>query len=295
MRSVSVGHLVLDDEQVAQPQWEFALNGQATAVTDGALTDWNYFTDISVGCTVSADLKEVRETLSTGDDTGFAWVLIARSTGSPVITASRPVEVKGVPQEIRMELPAASLGGSLTVELQMAVCRAPAVTSHSFSPSKVGHTVYSAETRVALEGDGGQLPLLPVSFKSQGIKNASTALWWLKVMSHDLYAPANAALWLWLNTDNEVLRPLLESAGSEGGATWLQFLKIDFTRQLLREALTNKDLDTSLSYPEGSFGEVLTSVVHLVGSSLENVRSKYEEDPGQVEAELQAIVMKAQN
>lgn len=67
-------------------------------------------------------------------------------------------------------------------------------------------------------------------------------------------------------------------------------MKLDFTRQLLREALQNPDLDQNTDYLEGSLGALLISVVKLIGPSVEAVKSKYLEDPGRVEAELQGAI-----
>lgn len=290
MKSISFGYLVLDESQILPPTWEFALNGRAVPHATGVLDDWNYFADISASCTVDADLPQIRRQLEVSSDLKLGWVLVARSSGSPVITASRPVEVTGVSQEVAIEIPAANIGGTLYLEISMTVLDPGDGARSPFAPSKVGHVVYSTSTTLVLEGEGGQLPILPVSFEGQGIKNAGSSMWWLKIMSHDLHAPANASLWLWLNTDNEQIRPLLETPESELGSVWLQFLKTDFSRQLLREALASSDLDLSERYELGTLGDVLSSVVRLVGSDIDGVRAKHADDPGLVEAELQAVV-----
>lgn len=290
MKNISLGYLVLEESQIVPPTWEFALNGHSVSHTTGVLDDWNYFTDILTSCTVHADLPQIRLQLEVPPDLKLGWVLVARSSGSPIITASTPVEVSGISQEIAMDIPAATLGGTLSIEVTMAVLDPGAGARSPIAPSKVGHVVYTTSTTVVLEGEGGQLPILPVSFKGQGMKNAESSMWWLKVMSHDLHAPANASLWLWLNTDNEQIRPMLEKPESELGAVWLQFLKTDFSRQLLREALASSDLDLSENYEMGTLGEVLSSVVRLVGSDIDGVRAKHMDDPGLIEAELQAVV-----
>jgi hypothetical protein len=71
----------------------------------------------------------------------------------------------------------------------------------------------------------------------------------------------------------------------------MQVLKMDFIRQLLREALAHPDLDPAHDYPEGSLGALLLGVVRLIGSSVNEVQSKYADDPGRVEAELQGVVI----
>lgn len=290
MRTISVGHLVLDGDAVENPAWRFFLNGQPAAPADGALPDWNYFASLGVSCNIAVDLPSVYATLQLGPDALLSWVLVARSSGSPLISASSPVPVVHGIQQIQVQVPASDLGGTLALELQMSLQVPPATTMGRFAPSKIGHRVFSTTTRIVLEGDADQLPLLPVSFGDQGIRNPSSALWWLRLLSRDLHDSASSSLWLWINTDNPQLRPLIEQSESEVADVWMRWLKVDFVRQLLREALSASALDVSKEYPEGSLGALFLGVVRLLGSSLDEVKSRYDDDPGRVEAELQALV-----
>jgi hypothetical protein len=290
MRTISVGHLVVEDGTIEFPEWEYSVNGQITKLSGNTLPDWNYFSDLDVSCTVSVELVALRQELHIPSDLVLAWVLIARSTSSPVITTSKPLPVIQGTQEIAITVPASTLGGILVLELEMGVLSPSKTKSSDFAPSQVGHTVYRSSTKIVLEGDAGQLPILPVSFADQGVTNPKSSLWWLRVLSRDLHDPAGAALWMWLNTDNPHLRPLIDHTDSETGEVWMQVLKMDFIRQLLREALSHPDLDESHDYPEGSLGALLLGVVKLVGTSVDAVRSKYSDDAGRVEADLQGVV-----
>lgn len=285
-----MGHLVVEDGTIESPEWEYSVNGQIAKLTGGSLPDWNYFSDLDVSCNMTLDLASLRQELQVPQDLVLAWVLIARSTSSPVITTSTPLPVTGGAQEVAITVPASTLGGVLTLELEMGVLSPSEEPPGDFAPSQVGHTVYRTSSKIVLEGDGGQLPILPVSFTDHGITNPKSSLWWLRVLSQDLHDPAGATLWMWLNTDNPQLHPLIDHVDSEAGDLWMQVLKIDFVRQLLREALSHADLDESRDYPEGSLGALLLGVVKLVGSSLNEVRSKYSDDPGRVEADLQGVV-----
>ena len=95
---------------------------------------------------------------------------------------------------------------------------------------------------------------------------------------------------MWLNSDNPYVITMLESSESGEAETWLRFLEIDFMRQLLREALNHDELSFEMDYPEDSLGHVLASVVRLLGESLDQVKQRYREDAGRVEAELQAKI-----
>ncbi len=132
--------------------------------------------------------------------------------------------------------------------------------------------------------------MLPVSFADHGIVGSDKSLWWLRLTTRDLTATASSAIWLWLNVDNAFIMQLLENSETPESVAWLRFLEIDFMRQLLREALGNDELSLDVPYAEESLGYVLSSLVRLLGNSLEQLRLKYQEDPGRVEAELQAKV-----
>lgn len=295
MRSISVGHLVVEDGTIDSPEWEYAVNGQVTKLSGNTLADWNYFSDLDVSCSMNVNLSTIEQELHIAPDLVLAWVLTARSTSSPVVTASKPYPVIQGTQEVAITVPASILGGTLVLELEMGVLTPSKIAAVDFAPSKVGHTVYRTSTRILLEGDAGQLPILPVSFRDHGIINPRSSLWWLRVLSRDLHDPAGASLWMWLNTDNPHLRPLIDHTDSESGDVWMQVLKMDFVRQLLREALSQPDLDESNDYPEGSLGALLLGVIKLVGTSVAAVRSKYGDDAGRVEAELQGIVNRSES
>lgn len=290
MRKVSVGHLVLDEGLVEVADWTYFVEGKAALASTEALDDWNYFSDLRVSCLVSLNLPAIQEALGIPNDQELAWVLVARSTSTPLITAASPCAVKDGVQEVSVEIPSSGLGGVLTVELEMGLPLPSSGALRPFAPSRCGHTVFRVSSQIVLEGDAGQLPILPVSFKNHGIKNPGASWWWLRLLSGHLFDSANSALWMWLNTDNDSLRVLIEQPDSEAGKLWMRFLKVDFVRQLLREALTHPELSDDEEYPEGSLGALFMGVIKLVGSSVKEVRSRYSEDGGLVEANLQGAV-----
>lgn len=290
MRRVSLGHLVLDEGLVSEVEWTYILEGRTASACLEPLEDWNFFSNFRVSCIVDLSLPTISEALGLATGHELSWVLVATSTATPLIEASRPFTVKDGVQEVSFDLPSSSFGGVLTVDLEMGLSVPPTDLSRSFSPSRVGHTVFRTSSRVVLEGDAGQLPILPVSFSDHGVKNPSSSWWWLRFMSRDLLDSANSALWMWLNTDNDILQALLDRPDSEVGATWVRFLKVDFVRQLLREAVCHPGLSDAEEYPDGSLGALLMGVIRLVGSSLEEVKRRYAEDGGLVEANLQGAV-----
>lgn len=290
MKYISLGHLVLDERTVRDVEWEFSLDGQVTRTLEGTIPEWNYSSTVGVSCMVTVDLDEVRRTLEVANDLQLAWLLVAKCKPSPVAIPSHPIPLVDGRQEISLTLMPGSISGQLDLELLLTVASPSKFQIKSFAPNKIGQTVFRASSKLILEGNAGQLPLLPVSFAEHGIPHSESSLWWLRFLTRDLEESANSSLWLWLNTDNPEMEPLIEQSDTSGSLIWLQFLQVDFIRQLLSEALRHPDLDTSNTYPDGSLGELLSGVVKLVGTSIKSVQAEHQDDPGRVEAKLQALV-----
>lgn len=290
MKYISLGHLTLSDENVSDIEWHVSLDGQIVNPVDDALTEWNYFSNIGLSCVLTVELDQVRRTLEIANDLQLSWFMVTSCRPSPVAITSQPFPLIDGRQEISLTLPPGSVSGQLSIELMLTVSSPSKFEIEGFAPKKVGQTVYRTTKKLSLEGEGGQLPLLPVSFREQNIPHADSSLWWLRILTKELDESANSALWLWINTDNVEMEPLIDQIDGPSSQLWLKFLQLDFVRQLLSEGLRNHDLDTNLTYPDGSLGELLAGVVKLVGASIEDVRADYGDDPGRVEAKLQAIV-----
>lgn len=294
MRNVSLGHLVVEDERNVAVSWGFSLDGHPAETLGEVLEGWNYHSVIAVSAEVTIDLTAIKRELELPNNTVLTALLVARSTRNPTVTAAEPAVLCEGAQLLTLELPGDAVGGIVTIEFQIVVNWVPDVLESVLAPSRVGSLIFSTDSKLVLEGDGGQVPILPIPFSGQDFPNPSTAMWWLKIMTHDLYLPADGAIWLWLNTDNSALTPLLDEPDGELAGAWMHFLRTDFSRQLLQLALRMPDLDTNEAYPEGSLGELLVGFVALFGVAIEVLRSRYEEDAGRVETELQSIVNKVQ-
>ncbi|MGP5609215.1 hypothetical protein [Arthrobacter rhombi] len=294
MKNVSLGHLVVENERNVAVSWTFSLDGHPMEMLGDVLEGWNYHSVVAASTEVTVDLAAIKTELELPSETVLGAFLVARSTGNPAVTAAEPIILCEGEQHLTLELPGDSVGGIATIEFQIVVKWVPNVLDSVLAPSRIGSLVFSAENKLVLEGDGGQVPILPIPFAGQDFPNPSTAMWWLKIMTHDLYLPADGAIWLWLNTDNSALAPLLNEPDGELAGAWMHFLRTDFSRQLLQLALRIPDLDSNEDYPESSLGELLVGFVNLFGVALEVLRSRYEEDAGRVETELQAIVNRVQ-
>ncbi|MEQ4565254.1 hypothetical protein [Paenarthrobacter sp. CAP02] len=252
--------------------------------------DWTYYDDVNVKCSFELDLREVQDELRLGSAAKFGAAIVARSTGAPLVIVSDVRTVGSGRQQIYLSVPGDQISGTLSVEFQLSLLELNSEVVSPFAPKKLGNTVFRLERKITLEGSAPRLPMLPVSFAEHGFAGSSRSLWWLRLTTRDLSVSASAAIWLWLNSDNSYIEELLRDSESAESAPWLRFLELDFMRQLLREALSSDELSLEMDYPEDSLGQVLSSVVRLLGGSLSQVRQRYREDAGRVEAELQAKV-----
>jgi hypothetical protein len=290
LRGVSFGHLTLPIDEVSALSWDVSVG--ETPLADGAALaeDWTYYDDIYIKCSYAMNLADALLRLRLPPDASLGAVIIARSSGTPLITTSEVMEIRGGRQQVYLTLQADQITGTLTLEFQISVLGIGHAVESPFAPKRLGNTVFRVDRKIVLEGTAPRLPMLPVSFAEHGIAGAGSSLWWLRLTTRDLAASASAAIWLWLNADNPLISRMLEESDSPESEAWLRFLQVDFMRQLLREALGSEELSLQTDYPEESLGYVLSSVVRLLGESLDQVQQRYSEDPGRVEAELQSKV-----
>ncbi|KRE71697.1 hypothetical protein [Arthrobacter sp. Soil762] len=290
MQAISFGYLTLPLEEVSTLAWEISVGDSPLSEEDTAAEDWTYYDDIMVKCTFELDLQSTLRRLRLPASAGLGAVIVARSTGTPLIMRSDVRSVRSGRQQIYLTVPGSQISGGLTLDFQMSLLEPGRTVESPFAPKKIGNTVFRVERKILLEGIAPRLPMLPVSFADHGIVGSESSLWWLRLSTHDLTASASSAIWLWLNVDNPFIVRMLEVPDSPESEMWLRFLEIDFMRQLLRQALSNDELSLQVPYPEESLGCVLSSLVTLLGNSLDQLRQRYEEDPGRLEAELQAKV-----
>ncbi len=290
MRGVSFGHLTLPIEEVSALSWDISVGETPLSAGETLAEDWTYYDDIFIKCSFNLKLEDALLRLRLPQDARLGAVIIARSSGTPLITTSEVIDVRGTRQQVYLTLPGNQVAGTLALEFQISVLATGHGVESSIAPKRIGNTVFRSDRRIVLEGTAPRLPMLPVSFAEHGIASSSASLWWLRLTTRDLAASASAAIWLWLNADNPFISKMLEDPQPSESDAWLRFLQVDFMRQLLREAISSDELSLQTDYPEESLGYVLSSVVRLLGESLDQVRQRYREDPGRVEAELQSKV-----
>jgi len=290
MRAISLGHLTIPLESVPNLSWQLAIGDTVLPDDQDVAEQWTYHDDVNVTCSFSLDFEDALSRLKLPSGSSLGAVMVARNSGTPIVLVSNVLPVIGGQQELYFSVPADQLSGTLSLEFQIALTSEAGPDAHLLAPRKAGHIVFRSDRRLVLEGTAPRLPMLPVNFSDHGIPNASGSLWWLRLMTRDLYASASSAVWLWMNVENKSIKAMLDNPDAAESEVWLQFLEIDFLRQLLREALSHDDLELTAEYPENSLGSALSGVVRLLGESVDYVRTRYKDDAGRVEAELQAKI-----
>ncbi|WP_311214492.1 MULTISPECIES: hypothetical protein [unclassified Arthrobacter] len=282
--------MTLPIHEISHLSWDIMIADVQLGEYEVLAKDWTYYDDIYVKCSFDLNLENVRATLGLGHAASLGAAIIARSTATPLVMVSEVCGVRAGRQQIYLTIPGDQISGTLSLEFQLSLIEPNGQAASPFAPKRLGNTVFRVERKIVLEGSAPRLPMLPVSFAEHGFSSSSKSLWWLRLTSHDLMTNASAAIWLWLNSDNDNIKHMLQDSESQEAGAWLRFLELDFIRQLFREALTSEELSLDMDYPEESLGHVLSSVVRLVGGSLDQVQQRYREDPGRVEAELQSKV-----
>lgn len=288
MREVSFSHLTLDSKAALVVEWKAKLeNGEISDLPE-TMIDWNYYSEIEIGCVVTADLAEILSEVGLVSGQEIAVVITAKSTATPSVHQSLPKSLVDGNQYVSLSLLGEDLGGSLTVELVLALAKVNRSPASPLSPTKVGSVLASESRRILLEGAAPRLPIMPVSFTAMGIPNGQYGFWWLKLLSRDLYSSAASSVWLWMNSENPRVSKMLANADSPRGSEDIGFLRFDFLRQLLIFALGHEEFDVQHDYPDGSLGALLSGIVLVVGDSMQEVRSLYDDDPGYIEVLLQS-------
>lgn len=287
MKTLSRGYLSLRDKDVRLDPWSVSLDGHAPLANPEHLDDWSYYQSIRIQITTVADREALHDRLQIGSDAALGLAIIWVSPGTSLRGASAVFPLDELETSAELLLDGGLLRGDLKLECQIVLLRSSAISS-PLAPATPGSIVWSSTHSIRLEGLGSRMPILAVPFSRHMSAAGNHALWWLQVSAIDLHAPADSALWMWLNDENWMIRELLSDPSSEGAQRTQQFLRTDFYRQLVEIGIRDDEFDITEDYPTGSLGAVITVPVRLLGGDLGDLRSQFRNEPQRLEAEMQA-------
>jgi hypothetical protein len=144
---------------------------------------------------------------------------------------------------------------------------------------------------VALEGAASRFPVTALDFAAVP-RLPDDGAWALEWNVEDLDAPALAGLRLVVNAGDERLVAALRSGSSDPRSAVIRsFVMFDVAKTLVHGALRSEPfLANPESFEEGSVGRMLFELLALCWPNipLKALAARSREDPGRVEAELQA-------
>ncbi|MBF0688430.1 MAG: hypothetical protein IR158_11790 [Cellulomonas sp.] len=186
------------------------------------------------------------------------------------------------------------LAGELVLETTLV--RQDDVESNRFTARRAGSILWRDAHHLALEGEGGLLPVAPVRFREQGFP--PDAAWYISLDGADWSAPAMGNLLVLLNVDNSSVVEALEP-GDSGSALLWDALMVDVVCDLVRRALDDDEFRPVQSdEDELSTGGLVTGLIRsflrLPGEELDDavarLRGEWVRDPSLVRSRAQSAL-----
>jgi hypothetical protein len=258
------------------------------------LEHWDPFTDIEVFRTIEVDADAVREACELGSDATLALTASWYSSRTRLSVEGKPVELGTlgglVQAPLSLEVPGATTGGRLDLRTRLVIRHAGASPS-PISPKREGATLWMHETRITLEGGASRFPVTALDFTVVP-RLPDGGSWAVEWNPEQLDAPVLAALRLIVNSNNRTLLDALRSGSSDARSSVVRsFVTFDVARTLVRGALRSEPFVADPeSFEEGSVGRMLFELLAMCwpGMPVKALVTRSHDDPGRLEAELQA-------
>lgn len=284
---VSFGFLRPSRNRVDPGPWIVVVENEQALENPDIVPDWDYFTDLRVSRAVKVDLPGLLADCGLEAESSVNAVITWQSSWTGLRGTSVPVSLEEGENILELELVGENLGGRLTLETRLTLSRA--VSSLPLAPRRVGSTLWSDVSRVALEGTGARFPIVPVTFEESGLAGGRLGAWYLSIESNDLAASSNGSLRLYLNLLHPAVKELLSKPSSPAAQALGKFIHYDVARQLVVQALLHEDLDDENVYDSDSLGEMFLNLVRTLfpDRDMRTLRGDFKTAPGELEAELQ--------
>ena len=290
MKSVSRGYLTLSDRDVRCDPWSVTMSGASPLADPVQIEDWSYFQTMEISVSVEVDVDKARVDLGLGPDARLGLVIIWTCTGTSLRGSSTISLLEGGQTTARLVLDGGNLRRDVRLECQVVLVQPSLAPTSQFAPDAPGAILWAAARVVKLEGDGARMPILAVSFSRYLTSASAGAMWWLRIEGDDLDAPADSALWLWINEESPIVMEMLNKPSSDKAKLTSHFMRLDLYRQLVDFGLKHDSFDLNTEYEEGSLGAVVAGPLRLFNADTATLRARYRDDPQRLEAELQARV-----
>ncbi len=282
---VSLGFLQPDPTRLSATRPDITYSHGLTVV-DGRAPEWDYNAPVRVEWRLTVDHPGIRADCGLEDTARFDAVISWHSTWTNLRGAGRVTALNNGENTLDLDVPGEVLGGTLNLTLTVVLGDAGPTAASPFAPHRPGSPLWSCRSAVVLEGSAARMPVMAVDFAATG-RGREQGVWLLEC-DHDLTASISGALLLYLNTAHPDVQKLLDHPSDPAATALGRFVTYDVTRQLVLRALQHEELDDRHTYDHSTLGDLFLVLLraYLPGRTLDQLRSEFEDDPGEIEAEL---------
>ena len=230
-------------DRVKAGEW-ILLTGRGEPLGSAALA-WDYNARIQLSRIVEVDYGGALKDCVLAEGTELMLCVRSWTSASRIrsLLLRKPLDKGSSGQNaLTVSIDGAGLGGTLNIQTSLELAR-HTPGEHPFSPNRSGTVLWRDTIAVPLEGDGGLLPLAPVSF-SENARLPDGAAWYVSLDFTDWHAAAMGCLLVLVNTDTDLISQALATQDDDplASAMW-SALGVDIVADVISKALDDE------SYP----------------------------------------------
>ena len=289
MRAVQLPYLQCTTAATAEP-WMLHGEGEPTPLPE-AHPAWDPSVDVRVSRRIEFDGEAFMR--ATGLGRGSRIRLVAGFECEHARSRSFPWRrnvalPSGFEGQLEVVAPASRLAQSLELIVGAVLVNA-AADSSAIAAKTAGSWLWCDRTPFALSGSGHRFPMEWVAFGKSGLPR--NAVWFLDWPSQDWGAPALGTMRLLLNSDNVVVRNVLQLPEQDARRKIvIQAARLDVAKQLVLAALNSDEFLADLDqFGEGSvgFSVRLLMAVAFPHEKPQTLRERLVHQAGEFHAQLQ--------
>ncbi|GIH78375.1 hypothetical protein [Planobispora longispora] len=280
-------------EDVVQADSWFLVTEDGDLALPESLSDWDYQMDLELRRRVRVDLGRARSETGLPPETALTLAAVWTATGSNLRGPADRIRMEGTGPaevEIRAQLRGSDLGGVLVLDTALVLSDALPDGKPS-APRRAGSVLWSDHRSLRLQGDAPQFPMAVIDFAKTSFPE--NAAWHLQI-GGNLHGATMGSLLLLVNEQNTVTATAFQNAAKPRPVdrVVLSAVYADAARVMVEHALRHDDFRDGAAFLEDTLGSTLLSLFHQLfpGSSINDVRLRFNHSPSLFASELQAAV-----
>jgi hypothetical protein len=242
---------------------------------------------------VRVDLARAKSEAGVPPETVLTLATIWTATGSNLRGPAHRVRLEGtdvVEVEVTARLYGSNLGGVLNLDTALVLAET-AVGGELSAPRRAGSILWRERRSLRLQGDGPQFPMAITDFAGTSFPDG--AAWHLQI-GGNLHGAVMGSLLLLVNEKNTAVADAFRKASKPRPVdrAVLAAVYADVARVMVEHALRHDEFVDGAVFPDDSLGATLMSLFHRLfpGSSVKDVRLRFNHSPSHFATELQAAV-----